>query len=109
MEINLIPEGAIKQFLDFERIFYLFLLQIKKCDKDEKPTEKFDRPRVYKCPEVSLDDIADKKIRDMIIKYMYTSETKNAIEESMKDRKHLFTKRTGLENWVSSYFQPQSQ
>lgn len=40
------------------------------------------RPRIYKMPQVSLDDIADKEMRDRIINYMYTTEWQAACEYS---------------------------
>lgn len=36
------------------------------------------RPRLYKSPQVSLDDIQDPEIRKMIVDYMYTSSYKQS-------------------------------
>lgn len=40
------------------------------------------RPRVYKIPQVCLDDISDTEVRDKIIKYTYTTDWEAACEYS---------------------------
>ncbi|XP_075211692.1 uncharacterized protein LOC142318912 isoform X2 [Lycorma delicatula] len=51
---------------------------------DEK--EKLKRPRIYKCPEVSLDDIPEKEMRDKIIEFVYTSEAHHAMKDTLKEK-----------------------
>lgn len=44
-------------------------------------TARATRPRVYKAPEISLDDIADPDIRDKIIEYTYSTTSELANKE----------------------------
>lgn len=51
-------------------LFNSFLFQ--DLPKDDG-SARFTRPRVYKAPEISLDDIEDPQIRDKIIDYTYST------------------------------------